>query len=134
VWLGKKLEVGGQWDGRLTLTFWLTEQPDDHWVKVFNLELADRQDGLQATLDRGDRHAGSRNEAVLVFRDVGLEALRETLDDIGDALATTDARYASDLRFTEVIGREALEVVKDWREGLRRPDGESPPVSRRRGS
>jgi len=121
VWLGKKLEVGGQWDGRLTLTFWLTEQPDDHWVKVFNLELDDRQPGLRAALEEGDRDAGARTESVLVFRDVGLESLRETLDVIGDALAATDTRYSSDLRFTEVIGRQALEVVKEWREGLRPP-------------
>jgi hypothetical protein len=79
VWLGNKLEVGGQWDGRLTLTFWLTEQPDDHWLKVFNLELDDRQAGLRAALESGDRHAGSRSEAVLVFRDVGLESAEELL-------------------------------------------------------
>ena len=39
------MEVGGQWDGRLTLTFWLTEHPDDHWMDVFNVELGDRQHG-----------------------------------------------------------------------------------------
>ena len=40
---------------------------------------------------------------------------------IGDALEATHTRYASDLQFTEVIGRQALQVVKEWREGLKRP-------------
>jgi hypothetical protein len=115
VWLGNELEVGGQWDGRLTLTFWLTEHPDDHWMDVFNVELDDRQAGLQATL------SPVRAEAVLTFRDVGLETLEETLDVIGAALEATLTRYASDLQFTEVIGRQALSVVKEWREGLQRP-------------
>ena len=116
VWLGNELEVGGQWDGRLTLTFWLTEHPDDHWMDVFNLELGERQPGLRALLTR------VRAEAVLTFRDVGLETLQETLDVIGAALEATLTRYASDLQFTEVIGRQALGVVKEWREGLKRPD------------
>ena len=115
VWLGKKLEVGGQWDGRLTLTFWLTEHPDDHWMDVFNIELGARQHGLHASLTEIEA------EAVLTFRDIGLETLQETLDIIGDALAATMTRYASDLRFTEMIGRQALSVVKEWREGLERP-------------
>jgi hypothetical protein len=116
VWLGNKLEVGGQWDGRLTLTFWLTEYPDDHWMDVFNVELDARQQGLRAVLSRVEA------EAVLTFRDVGLESLEGTLDMIGGALEATLIRYSSDLQFTQVIGRQALGVVKDWREGLKRPE------------
>ncbi len=116
VWLGNKLEVGGQWDGRLTLTFWLTEPPDDHWLEVFNIELEARQLGLQSALGKDE----PSRDPVLIFRDVGLETLRETLDVIGAALGATRTRYASDVQFTEVISRQALAIVKEWREGLGR--------------
>jgi hypothetical protein len=117
VWLGKNLEVGGQWDGRLTLTFSLTEQPDDHWLEIFNIELSSRQHGLQGKSSSGP----SSREPIVVFRDVGLETLRETLDVIGAALEATRSRYASDVQFTEMISRQALAIVKEWREELGRP-------------
>jgi hypothetical protein len=113
--LGKQLEVGGQWDGRLTLTLGLTEVPDAHWMQLLATELDRRQPGLRATLQR------TPSEPTLVVRDVGLETLRETLDVIGAALGATHQRYAADLEFTDMISRQALTIVKEWREGLQKP-------------
>jgi len=114
--LGKLLEVGGQWDGRLTLTFGLTEPPDAHWMQLLGAELERRQSGLRATLQGGER------EPKLVVRDVGLETLRETLDVIGAALDATHRRYTADVEFTDMISRQALTIVKQWREELRPPE------------
>jgi hypothetical protein len=116
VWLGKHLAVGGQWDGRLTLTLGLTEVPDAHWMQLLTTELDRRQAGLRANLQRSAR------EPTLVVRDIGLETLRETLDVIGAALEAAHRRYVADIEFTDMISRQALTIVKEWREELRPPD------------
>lgn len=116
VWLGKQLEVGGQWDGRLTLTLGVTEVPDADWMQLLETELDRRQPGLRAKLQR------SAGEPTLVVRDIGLETLRETLDVIGAALEAVHHRYVADVEFTDMISRQALTIVKEWREELRPPD------------
>ena len=72
--------------------------------------------GLRADLQRG------AVEPTLVVRDIGLETLRETLDVIGAALEAVHHRYEADVEFTDMISRQALTIVKEWREELRPPD------------